>query len=209
MGIFSPDGKLAVFLNRLGDLMILNILTILCCLPVITAGAALTALYSSTLKMAKNEEGNIVSGYFCAFRQNFRQATILWVFFGGAIVLMGLDIYLLRYVGGSFAMAYKGILLVLMIVVGMVLMYVFPVLARFENTTKNTAKNAFLFCMIHIVKSAGMLIINLLPWAALAVSARVISLDVLFGLSAPAFLTSLYYRKVFAGFEETSCAEAV
>jgi hypothetical protein len=55
--------------------------------------------------------------------------------------------------------------------------------------------------MIHIIKSIGLLTVMILPWAALLLSARVISVDVLFGLSGPAFLTSLYYRKVFADFE--------
>jgi uncharacterized membrane protein YesL len=204
MGIFSPEGKLARFLNRLGDLIILNILTIICCIPVVTAGAALTALYSCTLKMAKNEEGKVVSDYFRAFRQNFRQATILWLIFGGAMALILLDIYMLQYVSGSYVMAYKGVLLVLLVIIAMVLMYVFPVLARFENTTVNTAKNAFLFCMIHIIKSVFLFLLILLPWAALFLSMRIVSVDFLVGISGPAFLASLYYRKVFAGFEQTA-----
>ena len=79
MGIFSPDGALARLLNTLGNLIVLNILTIICCVPVFTAGAAMTALYTMVMRMARKEDGKIISEYFKAFKVNFKQATILWL----------------------------------------------------------------------------------------------------------------------------------
>ena len=88
MGIFSPDGALARLLNTLGNLIVLNILTIICCVPVFTAGAAMTALYTMVMRMARKEDGKIISEYFKAFKVNFKQATILWLIFGGLIAFM-------------------------------------------------------------------------------------------------------------------------
>ena len=96
MSIFAPDGKLARCLNCIGNLMILNILTLICCIPLVTAGAAMTALYTMTMRMARNEEGSIVREYFQAFRENFKQATILWLIFGSLMVFLAFDIYILR-----------------------------------------------------------------------------------------------------------------
>ena len=59
--------------------MILNLLTLICCIPIITAGDAMTALYYMTVKMVKNEECYIVKGYFKSFKENFKQATIIWL----------------------------------------------------------------------------------------------------------------------------------
>ena len=73
MGIFSPDGALARLLNTLGNLIVLNILTIICCVPVFTAGAAMTALYTMVMRMARKEDGKIISEYFKAFKANFKQ----------------------------------------------------------------------------------------------------------------------------------------
>ena len=56
MGIFSPDGALARLLNTLGNLIVLNILTIICCVPVFTAGAAMTALYTMVMRMVRKED---------------------------------------------------------------------------------------------------------------------------------------------------------
>lgn len=75
MNLFAQESKLTRFLNRIGDLIWLNILTIVCFLPIVTIGAAVSAMYEITLKMVKNEEGRIAQTYFRALRQNLRQST--------------------------------------------------------------------------------------------------------------------------------------
>ena len=79
MKFFDIDGPLMQGLTKIADLMILNFLTILCCIPVVTAGAAFTALHYMVLKLARNEEGYIAKGFFKSFKENFRQATIIWI----------------------------------------------------------------------------------------------------------------------------------
>ena len=61
MGIFAPDGKLAGFLNALGNLIVLNILTLICSIPIFTFGASMTALYTMVMRMARKEDGKIIS----------------------------------------------------------------------------------------------------------------------------------------------------
>ena len=79
MKFFNMDSPLMRFMTKVADLMILNFLFIVTSLPVVTMGAAWTALYYVTMKMVKDEEGAIVKAYFHSFRQNFRQATVLWL----------------------------------------------------------------------------------------------------------------------------------
>ena len=64
MGIFNMESSFMRALGKIADLMILNVLTILLCLPVITGGAAITALHYMCLKLVRNEEGYILKGYF-------------------------------------------------------------------------------------------------------------------------------------------------
>ncbi|WP_346909961.1 YesL family protein [Faecalicatena orotica] len=197
MKIFAPDGFLARTLNRTGDLIILNLLTIICCLPVVTAGAAITALYSVTLCMVKNEEGHVAAGYMRAFKENFCQATVLWLGAAAVIAILTGDIYLLKGTASAGLEVYRGGLIFLLVLVLMVVSYLFPVLARYENTLKNTVKNAFLFCMVHPVRSLMMILIFSIPAACLCISYRFISVLVLAGISGPVFLASMYYRSVF------------
>ncbi|MGN1184899.1 MAG: DUF624 domain-containing protein, partial [Oliverpabstia sp.] len=73
--LFNPDNKFFTFMGKVADLMILNLLCIVCCLPIVTAGASITALYYVTLKIARNEETYIARGFFHSFKENFKQAT--------------------------------------------------------------------------------------------------------------------------------------
>lgn len=204
MGIFAADGKLAGFLNCLGNLIVLNILTILCSLPIVTAGASMTALYTMVMRMARKEEGSLLKGYFQAFRDNFRQATFLWIIFGGLIAFMTFDIWLLRAVSGTFGTVYRVLLFMIILVFAMVLIHVFAVLARFDNTIKNTAKNALLFCVGKLPQAILMLVLTVIPAAILTVSFRFISVDFLIGISGPAYLAAFYFADLFKNYEEES-----
>ena len=74
MKIFDLDSPLMNVLNKMADLMWLNILTLICCIPVITAGAALTSMHYVALKIVRNEESYITRSFFKSFKTNFRQA---------------------------------------------------------------------------------------------------------------------------------------
>ena len=73
------DSWIMRILTRIFDLIILNLLFIICSLPVITIGTSLSALYSVTLKMVRNEEGYIVRGFFKAYKENLKQSMIIWI----------------------------------------------------------------------------------------------------------------------------------
>lgn len=202
MGIFAADGKLARFLNTLGNLIVLNILTILLMTPVITAGAAMTALYTMTMRMARNEEGSIIKGYFRAFADNFKQATILWIIGGGLILFLFFDIWLLKSIEGNFGLGYRLLLLVIALFFSMELIHVFAVLARFDNTIKNTIKNALLFCVGYFPQAILMLVVTLIPLVLLIASWRFISVNFLIGISGPAYLAGWYFKFIFKNYEK-------
>lgn len=202
MGLFAVDGKLAKFLNRLGALFILNALTLICSIPIFTIGTAMTALYTSTLRLAREEEGGLVSGYFKAFRDNFKQTTIIWLAGGAISLFMVFDIWLLRSMEGTFGQVYRIILFVLILLFILEMIYMFALLARFENTTKNTLKNAVVLSIGNIVPAVFILIVTVLPILLLMVSYRFVIVDILIGASGPAYLASLYFVSIFKRYEE-------
>ena len=77
--LFDIDNPVIAFLSRLADLIGLNFLFLICCLPVFTIGAAWTALYYVTVKMVRKEESYIWKDFFKSFRENFKQATLIWL----------------------------------------------------------------------------------------------------------------------------------
>ena len=78
---FNLDNPLMQFLSTLTDIVILNVISLICCIPVVTIGASLTALHYVTIRMARKEEGYIIRDFFKSFRQNFIQSTVIWLLF--------------------------------------------------------------------------------------------------------------------------------
>ena len=155
----------------------LNVLWLVCSLPIVTAGAATTALYYVTLKIAENEEGDITQQFFRAFRSNFKQATILWLILLALGVVLGTDIYVLRHLSASTSGVLAVVLTLALAVVivaciayAFVLSNVFALVARVENTNGAMLKNALLIsvrylsctiCVLAIHVAMAFIVINI------------------------------------------------
>jgi uncharacterized membrane protein YesL len=201
--VFNFEGPVFTFLSRLADLFWLNLLYIMCCIPVVTAGAATTALFYVTLKMAKDEEGYITKSYFKSFKDNFVQATLIWLIYLAVMVVMFMDFRIAN--GGSMAEVLKNTTVsdvvivavgVMTIVLLMTLVYVFPLLAQFDNTVLNTIKNAFLISIRHLPYTFLMLIITALPYVLIWFSPALLLLVVIM-FSATAYINSKFLNRIF------------
>lgn len=128
----------------------------LCCIPIFTIGASTTALYYVSFKLVRNEEGNITKQFFTAFRSNFKKATLIWLPLLGLGILFGIDGYVLYHIRleNVFWTLCGAVLICAGVVYLIVLLNVFPLFARFENTIPANFKNAlvmglrYLFCSI-------------------------------------------------------------
>ena len=190
------------FLRNLWDLMILNWLWLLCCLPVITVGPATCALLTVTLKLARGEPVYAAKDYLRSFRDNFKPALLLGLL---AAVMLGVacgDIW--------FALQQEGFFRSLYLVVGMlvaavfltVFSYVFALQAMFENPLKAQLANAFKLAFVAPGKTISMWLIWLFPVLAfVALPPVVVSklgfLYVVMGASGPAHINSRILRNIF------------
>ena len=160
---FDLDSPLMRTLARFTDLMVLNILTIICSLPIITMGAAVTALYGAVGRLQR-EEGHLFSNYFSCFKENFRQATCIWLILLpiGAIIIFAL----LYYSSGNVEHPLFPALIVILgfIVWAMTLSWAFPLQSRFYNTVKGTLRNALICSVAFLWRSILMTVLNLLPF---------------------------------------------
>lgn len=154
MKLFNLDSPVMVFLSKVANLMILNVLTIICCIPIFTAGAAITALYYVTIKMARGDDPYIIKGYFKSFKENFKQATIIWLIMLVILAIIAVDwrVTLVMMTGNS-AKIMKTVLFIVSFLLLLTGLYIFPVLSRFDNTVKNTFRNAFLISFMNLPKS--------------------------------------------------------
>lgn len=199
--LFNLDSPVMTFLNKVADLIILNLIAMVFCIPIVTAGASVTALYYVTLKMVKNEEGYLFRSFWRSFRENFRQATILWLIVLLFAAIIGLDGYIMNhYTAVTFPKAIKILMGAVVFLFLMTVVYLFPVLSRFDNTVMNTIKNSFLMGVISLPKTILILLINALPVLPFLFP-RFLPFFIMFGISGPAFLCSFLFRKTFLKFE--------
>lgn len=202
MKFLSVDSPLMQGLGKMADLLWLNVLTLICCLPIVTIGASLTAMNYMALKIARNEECYITRGFFKSFKENFRQATLIWLIFLVVIVILAGDFLIMRTSGLEFSNVFQGIIAAIAILVIFTLMYVFPVLARFENTIFRTIKNAFLMSLMQFPKTLLMIIMYAIPVAIFFLVIRLMPLSILFGLSVPAWGSAKLYNRFFKKLED-------
>lgn len=199
--IFDMDSPIMRFLSRMADLMILNIITLICCIPIITVGASLTALHYILLKMARNEEGYIVKSFFKSFKENFKQATVIWLIILLLILIFIGDLLIFNYSAIEFPVVLRIAVMALFIFVSMIVCYVFPVLSRFENTVFHTIKNSFFISILSFPKTILMLVLYVIPVAAVYFFPIAMPLVFLFGISAPAYCAALLYSGTFKKLE--------
>ena len=151
MKFFSYESKFSQLLLRLCYACYLNLLWFVCSLPIVTIGASTTALYYCCLKIVRDQDNHIGAMFFRAFRNNFKQATVLWLIMLGAGLFLAGDGYILYHLRqnteGTLAVLWTLILAVVIaaaVVYVIVLEYVFPLLASVSNSNRAMLKNSFL-----------------------------------------------------------------
>lgn len=204
--LFSMDNRFFRGLGKLVDLVWINLLTLVCALPVVTAGASFASMYYLLLRMAENDSGALTRGFFRAFRKNFKNATVVWL---GALAVLAVYAYNLWLVRqgvldgmGIFGKISLGVIVLILAAVIMILNYYFALTARYENSVKHTLKNAALLTVAFLPRSLCMAVLMLFPLALTFLSDYFFWLWGLYGLSYPGYLIARLMIGVFRKTED-------
>lgn len=199
--LFDLDNPVMRFLSELFDLMALNLITLVLCLPVVTAVPALIALHYMTLKMARGEQSYIIKPYFKAFKENFKQGFLIGLIFIAGIMVLAVDYQVIYRADAGFPLAIKIGVVAVSAVVIMLFLWVIPLQSHFVNTIGGTFRNSVLMSLGNFPRTMLMTVIWLMPVAVILISVAIWPLDLLFGLSVPAFLCAKVYSPAFRRFE--------
>ena len=175
-GLFNIDGKLYKFMERVADCMIVSVLWTIFSLPLVTMGAATTALYYTIHKVIQNETGHILQEFWRAFKTNFKQATVIWLLLLLIFAILGADCYF-AYILSDTNPVMKWVLVVLFALAAVVVswsIYCFAYIAHIQDPIKAAIKNTWIMCILNFSKSLILLaafgvaaaIIIVLPFSA-------------------------------------------
>ena len=199
--LFDADSPLIKGLSRIFDCLLLAVLTIVCSLPVITIVAAMSALYDIMIKMILDRDQGIFKAYFVSFKENFKKGTLIWLACLVGIVFVGANYYLLNLEIAGIEQWMRTVILVLVFVITLlmsfVLIYVFPLQARYDNPVGTTLKNALFVSIVQFPRSIGLFLLNGLMVGLGAFAPAVIPLLLILEFSAVAFFTAYNMVKVF------------
>lgn len=201
--IFSPDSKFMRGMNRAADLMILNLLFLLTCLPIVTIGPSVTALYSVVFAMGTSREGGTVKPYFRSFRENFGISCRVFLILLAVAAALAADMVLCAKLPGmlSFLTAAFGILAAAELLAAAM---IFPWMSAFQNTVMENLKNGLILGIAHLPRAAVVAAMWIFPVVVLIYMPltffNAALLWVVIWFSGAAYLSSLLLRRVFAAY---------
>ncbi len=189
------------FINRLLDVLLLNILWLISCIPLITIGAATTAAYAVLFKMLTDEEGYIIKSYIKEFKNNFKKSTLLWVLNAAGLYILYLDWQLVTKVETP-----SIFLLIISIVSSVVVftgfLYVYPLTARYENRVKDTILNSIQLSFKYFLRTIILLLIIVFEIVVFTWNTALLIPGILVGPMIIFYTISAASRKIFLEIEK-------
>lgn len=209
----DPNGWFVRFTSRLLDLIVLGALTMVCCIPVVTIGAALSANHAVTINMALQKDTYLFANYFSAFGKNFKKATAIWLICLAGICLVGANFYLLLTKAELLGDTLQTVLFVagclLAVLLAFVIEFAFPLQARFENKIGVTLKNAFFISLAKFPTAFTMLVVHVLLVLVAAFFTVLIPVVIYVEFAFVTYFMAFSYIKVFASLGDKEAAQVL
>lgn len=194
--LFSPDSPAIKFLWKMADLVALNLIWLICCIPVVTIGPSTAAMYCVARDIAKGEWPGIFKTFFKAFRENFKQSLLVFLILLVPICLIAVYLFLASSGALDHAVWMKMLCYLAALIIGFIWTYLFPLMAYFDNTLGNTLKNAVLLPLANPLLAVLCTALNLLPVILLLVSVNVFASAGFFWLVIGGSLTAVINSKL-------------
>jgi uncharacterized membrane protein YesL len=181
--LFDIENPVMRYILKIFDCMCLSLLWLACCLPILTAGAATTALYATVYRYLRKDEGHLLRTFLSAFRENWKRSTLVWLVILAVGILLGVDMLVFRTMAlqGQFLGKLYWVILLLIGVWITWLVYAFAYCARFHGSVKDVLRGSALLMLLHPLRAltvflptaAGVLVVCMAPGFASIVPAVV------------------------------------
>ena len=207
-----PENPVMAFMEKVFNMMLANVLFLLCCIPVITIGASLSGLLQVVLDQIYHEEEPVIRRFFGAFRENFKQSTagflMLTVFLAGMVCHALLT---LTYLRGWVAQIVYIILGVLTALVLSIMSYFFPMIVRYQNPIKVHLNNSLILTVVKLPRTILVLLLNnlffIIPFFSFRMCLGTLVFWMIIGFAFVAYSDIRILAPVFKQMEEKDTVE--
>lgn len=203
--LFNLENPFMQFLFRVSDLIILNLIFMLSCIPIVTIGASISALHSVCLKIVRGQESYMWQGFWKAFRQNFKQGTVLWIISIVIFFVIHMDFTILN-AGDHPLFGYVKVALgSVTAVLFSMFIYVFPIISHFKCTIRQAIKNSLFMTIGHLPFSILLVVmyglIFFLATLNVKMLALVIAVATICGFSVVTLTACIIFDRIFKKYE--------
>lgn len=206
--LFSLDSPLGQKLTLMSNLVLLNLLWILCSLPVVTLGASTSAMYHVIFLYITHQDDAVVKPFFKAFASSLKQATPVWILHLLVGVMLVAEAFYLSQDASDGLKLLFGVIVLFFLAVGG---YLYPLMGRYDTTGTQALWNSLALTLRHPVTSfflsgvraaigLGMLLYPALAW-------KTAVFWTLIGFSLVAYLMGLMLIRVFSQYTTTASSQ--
>ncbi len=200
---FDVNNPVMRFLSTSVDLAIVNLMTVLFAIPLITAGGSLSSMNYVLLHLYRREESYLTRMFIRSFKENFRQGTALGLIAAALCGVTAADLYLLHQMNSRMSTIMMITITVTAVYLLTVFVYVFALQARYENTVTGTMANAFRLSIAHLPRTLGMMVTWILWILTLWYLHKAAPLAfLLYGFTLPGYVCVSLYEPVFRKMEQ-------
>lgn len=204
--LFRYDGYLNRILTKVMYLVALNLLFLICSLPVITIGASCTAMYTVLFRFVKNDEPDILRTFFKAFRENLKKTSVIWM---GMLILAGTlaaNYYALYHMQGGWTEALRVFLNLILLAWAMLWVYIFPAAAYYKNSISGYLQFSIRAAIANLPVTAAMILIQAAVLFVILFFAQYLQMAVILlvccGFSLPAYASAGFLVKIFDNYSK-------
>lgn len=204
--VFDFNNPVMSFLSKLADLMILNVITLICCVPIVTVGASLSSMYYVLLRLRQEETSFVTKDFFHAFRQNLKQGIILWILYLAAIIALAAEYYLIfvARIPELVEVRYGVYLFTALVLIS--LTWSFVLLSRYNNSFGRVIINSYFIGFTHFVRTIMMALLMMSPIALILIYPSATPIILVIGITLPCYLQTFFFIKVFEDLERHQTA---
>lgn len=196
--LFDYEHPFLRLLSKISDLFVLNLMTLLLCLPIVTIGASVTAAHYTALKLHRGES-YVMQSFWKSYKENFKQSTIIWMIFVLFFVVEYLAFITLSNGTTETDLTMQGVIVATGVFGICFMLWVFPLQSKFVNKIWRTIYTSFVMTFKHIIRTVLLLALFILPFLLPAEGFPVI---LLFGFSVPIYFSAIIYNKPFEKMEK-------
>lgn len=209
--LFDLESPIFKLLAQVVDIMMLNLLFIIGCLPIFTIGASLTALYKVTLKMASKQDTYIFKEFIFAFKNNFKISTAVWGIMGGIGFLFAINYQFLQNFSGVLFIFSTVLLMIFTLIYLCVFVLIFPYIALYENSIKNYFINSLAISLSNFVYMLALIpltiVLSIFFFSSEIGIITGIYLGTFGGFALSALYNSFFINKVFVKYNNANYNE--